>query len=103
MGKDKRSFKRQGQFCVYILQCQDNTFYTGHTNDLARRLKQHNSKKGAWYTKFKTPVELVWSKKYSYFKPAFMAEQRIKKLTRKQKETLVAGKRLESVFKEAGK
>jgi len=99
----KRKFTRQGKFCVYILRCQDGTFYTGHTNDLDRRLEQHNGSKGAWYTKFKSPVELAWNKKYSYFKSAFKTERRIKKLTRKQKEKLVRGMRLDKVFEESGK
>ena len=48
-------------------------------------------------------MKLVWSKEYRYFKPAFLAEMRIKELTRKQKETLVKGKRLDKVLIEAGK
>ncbi|MEI8349884.1 MAG: GIY-YIG nuclease family protein [Candidatus Omnitrophota bacterium] len=99
----KRAFIRRGKFCVYILQCQDGSYYTGHTNDLERRLKQHNSGKGAWYTKLKGYVELVWHKEYRCFKPAFLMEKRIKTLTRKQKEILVKGKRLDRVLASAGK
>ena len=102
--KTKRSFKRQGKFWVYILQCRDGSFYTGHTNDLVRRLEQHRTGKGgARYTRWKKVGALVWSKEYRRFKPAFLMEKRIKALTRKQKEALVGGKRLESVLKAAGK
>ena len=94
----KRAFTRQGQFYVYILQCQDGTYYTGHTNNLQRRVSQHNAGKGAWYTKVKGAKKVVWIKKYCRFKPAFLMEKRIKKLTRSQKESLVSGKRLESVL-----
>jgi len=82
--------KRSGRFFVYILVCADGTFYTGYTPDLARRLELHNSGHGAKYTRGRRPVELVWSKEYRYFKRAFLAELKIKKLTRKQKEQLIS-------------
>jgi putative endonuclease len=44
---------------VYIVQCSDNTLYTGISNNLERRLKQHNSGKGAKYTRGRTPVTLL--------------------------------------------
>ena len=81
--------KRSGLFFVYILCCRDKTFYTGYTPDLARRLELHNSGRGAKYTRSRRPVELVWCKEYRYFKRAFLAELKIKKLTRKQKERLI--------------
>ncbi|MCX6555406.1 MAG: GIY-YIG nuclease family protein [Candidatus Aminicenantes bacterium] len=81
--------KRSGHFFVYILRCRDGTFYTGYTPDLTRRLELHNSGKGARYTRSRRPVELVWCKEYRYFKRAFSAELKIKKLTRKQKERLI--------------
>ncbi len=81
--------KRSGRFFVYILRCRDGTFYTGYTSDLAHRLTLHNSGLGAKYTRSRRPVELLWSKEYRYFKWAFLAELKIKKLTRKQKEQLI--------------
>jgi putative endonuclease len=81
--------KRSGLFFVYILKCRDGTFYTGYTPDLARRLDLHNSGQGAKYTRSRRPVELVWCKEYRYFRCAFLAELKIKKLTRKQKELLI--------------
>ena len=95
--------KRHGKHYVYILQCSDNTYYTGYTPDLERRVKLHNEGKGAKYTRDRKPVELVWFKEYGYFKKAFLTEKRIKKLTRKQKETLVTGRRLDKLLAEAGK
>lgn len=82
--------KRSGRFFVYILQCRDGTFYTGYTPDLARRLDMHNSGQGAKYTRGRRPVELVWCKGYCYLRRAILAELKIKKLTRKQKERLIA-------------
>lgn len=82
--------KRSGRFFVYILRCRDGTFYTGYTPDLPRRLELHNSGQGAKYTRSRRPVELIWCREYRYFKRAFLAELKIKKLTRKQKERLIA-------------
>ena len=81
--------KRRGHFFVYILRCLDGTFYTGYTPDLSRRLELHNAGQGAKYTRSRRPVELAWCKEYRYFKRAFLAELKIKKLTRKQKELLI--------------
>ena len=102
MGRKK--FSKSGTFYVYILRCQDGTFYTGYTSDLERRMRQHRTGKGgARYTKWKKVVSLVWKREYRRFKPAFLMEKRIKKLTRIQKEDLVNGKRLERVLALAGK
>jgi len=88
----KKKFKRSGKFFVYILECSDGTYYTGSTNDLKKRIREHNnSKRGAWYTRFKRPVEAVWKKEYRYFKLAIQEERRIKSLRRWQKEELING------------
>jgi len=81
--------KRKGNFYVYILECKDNSYYTGYTNNIENRLKLHNSGKGAKYTRDRRPLKLVWVKRYSYFKRAFMRELEIKKMSRKKKEALV--------------
>ena len=92
-----KEFARTGKFYVYIVQCQDGTYYTGYTPDVDRRIKLHNDGKGARYTRGRRPVKLVWCKEYRYFKRAFSEEERIKGLTRNQKEKIVKGK----VFKKA--
>lgn len=100
--KDKPAWRR-GKYYVYIVECRDGTYYTGYTPNLENRLKLHNAGKGAKYTRDRTPVRLVWKKEYRYFKKAFLMEMRIKTLTRKQKESLVSGKRLDKVLIKAGK
>jgi len=45
---------------IYIVRCSDKTLYTGITTDITRRLKEHNAKKGGFYTRNKTPVKLVY-------------------------------------------
>lgn len=82
--------KRVGKFYVYIVECSDGTYYTGYTPHLKKRVKTHNSGRGAKYTRDRRPVKLIWYKKYRYFKRAFLEEIRIKALTRAQKETLVS-------------
>ena len=85
-----KKFKRKGVYFVYMVECSDGTYYTGYTTDLEKRIKEHNnSKRGAWYTRYKRPVRVAWCKEYRYFKRAFLAEKRIKSLTRGQKEKLV--------------
>ena len=100
----KGKFIRKRLFHVYILECQDGTYYTGYTNNLEKRIQEHNnSKRGAKYLRGKRPVEVVWCREYRQFKSAFIMEKRIKTLTRKQKEALVNGKRLDKVLIDAGK
>lgn len=73
-------------YFVYILQCADNSLYTGITTDLERRIKEHNdSKLGAKYTKIRRPVKLVYSKEFVDRSEASKEESRIKKLSRQQK------------------
>ena len=75
---------------VYIIQCSDDTFYTGITTDIARRIQEHNdNKKGAKYTKARQPVFLVYSAEFSNRSTASKEEYRIKKLSRKEKEILI--------------
>ncbi|MDD5644681.1 MAG: GIY-YIG nuclease family protein [bacterium] len=94
----KKKIIRKQLFCVYILECQDGTYYTGYTNNLERRIKEHSdSKRGAKYLRGKKPFKLVYVRKYKYFKRAFKMEKAIKGLTRKQKETLVSGRRLDKI------
>jgi putative endonuclease len=81
--------KRTGKHCVYIVECNKGTYYTGYTNNLENRIKLHNDGKGAKYTRGRKPVKLVWYKEYKYSNKALHAERDIKKLTRKQKEELV--------------
>ena len=96
-----KKFKRKGTFYVYILECQDGTYYTGSTNNIEKRIALHNAGRGAKYTRDRRPVKLIWSKEYRQFKSAFMTEIRIKQLTRGQKEELVGGKRLDKVLMDA--
>lgn len=74
---------------TYILLCADNTFYTGWTNDIRRRLRRHQQGRGAKYTKGRTPVQLVYLEISETKHDAMSREAYIKKMTRKQKELLI--------------
>lgn len=74
---------------VYIVECNDHTYYTGWTTNLEQRIKTHNSGSGAKYTKARQPVKLVYFEELSDKSQALKREYAIKQLTRKQKELLI--------------
>jgi putative endonuclease len=74
---------------VYILECSDFTLYTGISNDVEKRIDTHNKKKGAKYTKTRTPVKLVYQQSFETKSLAAKEEWRIKQLTRNQKILLI--------------
>jgi putative endonuclease len=72
-----------------MVQCSDSTIYTGITNDLAARIKKHNSGKGAKYTRSRIPVKLKASWSYELKSEAAKAEYAFKKLSRTEKMKLI--------------
>ncbi|MCF7843402.1 GIY-YIG nuclease family protein [Candidatus Gracilibacteria bacterium] len=77
-------------FYVYILTCKDNTLYVGSTNDMEKRLHQHNNlKSGAHYTKIRRPVKLSYQEDCKTFEEARSREAELKRLTRKEKLSLI--------------
>ncbi|TAK95368.1 GIY-YIG nuclease family protein [Patescibacteria group bacterium] len=77
-------------YFLYILECADETLYTGITTDLKRRVAEHNSAKvGAKYTAARRPVKLVYSQKFRNRSTASKEEARIKKLAKSQKLELI--------------
>lgn len=77
---------------TYILECADGTLYTGWTNDIEKRLKAHNSGKGAKYTRGRTPVKLVHLEEYETAEKAMSREYAIKKMSRAEKIELLKEK-----------
>lgn len=75
---------------VYIARCRDGSLYTGITTNLERRLEEHNSGCGAAYTRSKMPVMIVYMEQAADRSGAQQRERAIKRLTRAQKERLVA-------------
>lgn len=77
---------------TYILLCKDNSYYTGITNNLERRVKLHNSKKGAKSVMGKLPVKLIYCEEYPNKSEAGKREIQIKSWPRKQKEHFLTNK-----------
>lgn len=77
------------KYFVYILKCADDTLYVGSTNDLEKRVYQHNNlKSGAHYTKIRRPVDLVYSENVRTYAEARKREAEIKRMSRSEKLTL---------------
>lgn len=77
-------------YYVYILKCADDSFYVGCTNNLKRRIFQHNnSKNGAHYTKIRRPVRLLYSEKFETLRLARRREVEIKGWRRDKKLALI--------------
>ncbi len=77
------------QWYLYILKCKDGTLYTGITNDVTKRISQHNSGKGAKYTRGRGPLELVYQEVCSDHSEALKRELYIKSLPREIKLELI--------------
>lgn len=80
-------------FTVYILRTSSNTLYIGQTNNLEKRLKEHQTKgtKSAKYTRYFSNLELVYSENYATRKEATRRESELKKWPRTKKEALIKG------------
>ncbi|PIZ77370.1 MAG: hypothetical protein COY04_00175 [Parcubacteria group bacterium CG_4_10_14_0_2_um_filter_7_35_8] len=79
------------KFYVYMVKCMDNSFYVGCTNNLKKRIKQHNeSKWGAHYTKIRRPVVLKYSEEFKTLREARRREAEIKGWRREKKIALVS-------------
>lgn len=74
---------------TYIVECKDGTLYTGWTNNLEKRIADHNSGKGAKYTRARKPVTLVYYETFEAKEEAMKREYAIKHMSRKEKEKLI--------------
>lgn len=74
---------------VYIVECQDKTLYTGTTNNLEQRIKNHNLGKGAKYTTGRRPVKLVYQEVCHNKSDALKQERQIKQLSKLEKTKLI--------------
>ena len=74
---------------TYIVQCGDNSFYTGWTTNLDERVKVHNQGNGAKYTRGRLPVKLVYWEFQKDRSEAQKREASLRRLNKKQKESLV--------------
>jgi predicted GIY-YIG superfamily endonuclease len=77
-------------FFAYMLQCADESYYLGHTDDLAKRIPEHQEG-GKSYTETRRPVQLIWSQEFAGREEALAAELRIKNWSRVKKQALARG------------
>ncbi len=78
-------------FFAYMLHCADESYYVGHTDDLEKRLLEHNEGGKCTYTETRQPLELVWSQEFATRGEALAAELRIKRWSRAKKQALASG------------
>ena len=78
-------------FYVYIARCSDGSFYTGHTDDLPRRIAQHNAGYIQGYAHHRRPVTHVFSENFPKRIDALERERQIEGRSRRKKEALIAG------------
>lgn len=82
--------EEKSDWFVYILECKDKTLYTGITNNLKKRVEQHNnSPEGAKYTRTRRPVKCVYQEKQKNRSEATKREMAVKKLSRAEKLKLI--------------
>lgn len=84
--EDREKHDNAGKYFFYVLKCNDGSFYGGFTNDLAHRLKMHNSGKGAKYTKSRRPVKIIYHEQFDDKRLALKREYWFKHHTRNWKE-----------------
>lgn len=79
-------------YCVYILKCSDDTYYTGITSNLDKRLLEHQSGKHIdSYTFLRRPVSLEFYAEFTNVELAISSEKQIKKWSKVKKEALING------------
>jgi len=78
-------------FVVYMLRCVDGTYYVGHTDNLDRRIGEHEEGGKCAYTETRRPVRLIWSQEFSTRAEALGAELQVKGWNRAKKEALADG------------
>lgn len=76
-------------WALYIVECIDETYYTGITNDIDRRIAQHNSGAGAKYTKGRAPVRLIYTEYFKNRSEASKRELQVKSLSKDHKTDLI--------------
>ncbi|MBR3640926.1 MAG: GIY-YIG nuclease family protein [Oscillibacter sp.] len=75
---------------VYVLRCGDGSFYTGATTDVEKRVRAHQSGRGAKYTRSHAPVALAYFEEAADKSAALRRENEIKRMTHAEKEALIA-------------
>ena len=81
--------KNMQNYFVYILKCSDGSFYTGHTDNLEKRLYEHQTNYHACYTSMRLPITLVYYETFQSRYEAIAAERKIKGWSHSKKQALI--------------
>lgn len=77
--------------CVYILLCDNGSYYVGSTTNLRLRLQEHEEGLGSNHTKGHHPIELVYTEEYETPREAHMRERQLHKWSHAKKQALING------------
>ena len=87
--ENKKCVQKDEMAYTYIIECADGSFYTGWTNHLEERIRNHNAGKGAKYTRSRLPVKLLHYEVFHTKKEAMKREYAIKQLRKKDKRLII--------------
>jgi len=79
----------ENKYYFYLARCSDSTLYSGSCTNLKKREERHNKGEGAKYTKYRTPVKIVYYEVYDTLKEARRREAQVKRWRRYKKEKLL--------------
>lgn len=77
--------EKNSKHFFYVLECADQSYYAGYTNDIDKRVATHNAGKGAKYTRSRGPVKCIYLETFETKQEAMRAEYAFKQLNRVQK------------------
>ena len=85
--------KEKKSYYVYLLLCDDGSYYTGYTNNVALRFERHKKGHGARYTRIRRPERVVYVEELVSRGDAIRREQQIKTLSHREKHELIESQR----------
>jgi putative endonuclease len=88
--KNRKAESWRKSYYVYLLLCDDGSYYTGYTNNVASRLERHKKGRGARYTRMRRPKRVVYVEKFETRGAAARRERQIKALSHRKKHELVS-------------
>src|SRR3990170_2611913 len=88
--KNKKPERGRKSYCVYLLLCDDGSYYTGYTNNVTSRLERHKKGRGARYTRMHRPKKVVYVEEFRTRRAATRREQQIKALSHREKHELAS-------------
>jgi predicted GIY-YIG superfamily endonuclease len=89
MTPHQRTTNHPDRWYLYLVECRDGTLYTGITNNLHRRLSEHNNGTASRYTRSRLPVKLIYRERCPNKSSALKKEYEMKSLSRKEKEEYI--------------